>query len=51
MADRLQTKGTTHIDEINISSGLSSRAIGAAIPNLEWRGVVASLPGKRHKLL
>jgi DNA processing protein len=47
----LQTKETTHIDEINISSGLSSSATAAAILNLELQGVVGSLPGKMYKLL
>jgi hypothetical protein len=38
----LPAKATTHIDEINISSGLNNNAIAAAILNLEWQAVVAA---------
>ena len=47
----LQDKETVSIDEINLSSGLSSSSIAAAILNLELQNVVASLPGKMYKLL
>ena len=47
----LQAKETVSIDEINLSSGLSSSSIAAAILNLELQNVVASLPGKMYKLL
>ena len=47
----LQDKETVSIDEINLSSGLSSSSIAAAILNLELQSVVASLPGKMYKLL
>jgi DNA processing protein len=47
----LQQKETVHIDEINLSSGLSSSAAAAAILNLELQGVVAGMPGKMYKLL
>ena len=47
----LQVKETVSIDEINLSSGLSSSTIAAAILNLELQNVVASLPGKMYKLL
>ena len=47
----LQEKETVHIDEMNISSGLSSSAIAAALLNLELQNVVASLPGKTYKLI
>jgi DNA processing protein len=40
-----------HIDEINLSSGLSSSAAAAAILNLELQGLVAGMPGKMYKLL
>ena len=49
--DLLQQKETVHLDEINISSGLSSSAAAAAILNLELQNVVAALPGKLLKLL
>jgi DNA processing protein len=47
----LQQKETVHIDEINLSSGLSSSAAAAAILNLELQGLVAGMPGKMYKLL
>ena len=47
----LQEKETTHIDEINLRSGLSSSAVAAAILNLELQGVVAGMPGKMYRLL
>ena len=47
----LQQNEVLHIDEINISSGLSSSAIAAAILNLELQGVVGSMPGKLYKLI
>ncbi len=47
----LKEKETTHIDEINVNSGLSSSSIAAAILNLELQNVITSLPGKMYKLL
>lgn len=47
----LQQKDAVHIDEINISSGLSSSAVAAAILNLELQGVVQSAPGKMYKMI
>jgi DNA processing protein len=48
--DILNEKGSVHIDEINLRSGLSSSAIAAAILNLELQGVVNGLPGKMYSL-
>jgi DNA processing protein len=47
----LQEKESTHIDEINLNSGLTSSSVAAAILNLELQGVVSSLPGKMYKLI
>jgi DNA processing protein len=47
----LQEKETVSIDEINLSSGLSSSSVAAALLNLELQNVVCSLPGKMYKLL
>lgn len=47
----LKEKDTTHIDEINIKSNLSSSSVAAAILNLELQNVIAGLPGKMYKLL
>ncbi|MDI3320031.1 DNA-processing protein DprA [Pinibacter soli] len=46
--DLLGEKETTHIDELNLRSSLSSGAIAAAILNLELQNVVTSLPGKLY---
>ena len=47
----LREKETVHIDEINLSSGLSSSAVAAAILNLELQSVISGMPGKMYKLL
>lgn len=47
----LQQKETVAIDELNLSTGLNSSAVAAALLNLELQGVVTSLPGKIYKLL
>jgi DNA processing protein len=39
------------IDEINIRSGMSSSTVAAALLNLEMKGIVKSLPGKRYSLV
>jgi DNA processing protein len=44
--DMLKEKETTHIDEINICSYLSSSSVAAAILNLELQNVITSLPGR-----
>jgi DNA processing protein len=47
----LQQKETTHIDEINLRSGLSTSTVAASILNLELNNLLQSLPGKLYKLL
>lgn len=47
----LQRKESTHIDEINMGSGLSSSAVAAAVLNLELQGIVQSQPGKMYRLI
>lgn len=47
----LREKDTTHIDEINIRSNLSSSSIAAAILNLELQNIIAGLPGKMYKIV
>lgn len=47
----LKEKEAVPIDAINLSSGLSSSAVAAAILNLELQGIVSSLPGKMYKLV
>ncbi|HJW18320.1 MAG TPA: DNA-processing protein DprA [Flavisolibacter sp.] len=51
VVDILKQKESVHIDEINISSGLSSSTVAAAILNLELQSVIGSMPGKMYKLL
>lgn len=47
----LQEGESIHIDELNLSSGLSSSSIAAAILNLEMQGMIAALPGKVYRLI
>lgn len=47
----LKEKDTVHIDEIFLKSGLTSSTVAAAMLNLEFQNVVASLPGKMYRLL
>lgn len=46
----LKEKGSVHIDEINLRTGLSSSSVAAAILNLELQNVVLSLPGKLYQI-
>jgi DNA processing protein len=46
----LKEKESSHIDEINFKSGLSSSAVAAAILSLELQNVVSSQPGKLYSL-
>jgi DNA processing protein len=46
----LSKKGVLHIDEINMSSKLSSSTVAAALLTMELNGVVISLPGKMYTL-
>ncbi len=50
IVDILNEKETTHIDELNIKTGLSSSTVAAAILNLELQNVIVSLPGKLYRL-
>jgi DNA processing protein len=50
LVDVLQQKETLHIDELYLKSGLHSSAVAAAMLNLEFQNVVASLPGKMYRL-
>lgn len=48
--DLLQERDTMHIDEINLTTQLSTSSIAAAILNLELQNIIISLPGKRYKM-
>jgi DNA processing protein len=51
LVDVLKEKDSVHIDEIFLKSGLTSSTVAAAMLNLEFQNVVASLPGKMYRLL
>jgi DNA processing protein len=51
LLDILQEKESFHIDEIYFKSGLNSSAVAAAMLNLEFQNMVASMPGKMYKLV
>jgi DNA processing protein len=46
----LNDEGETGIDEITIKSGLSINKCSSALLNLEFEGIVKTLPGKRYSL-
>jgi DNA processing protein len=47
----LQDNGNVHIDEITVMASLPARKVSALLLNLEFAGVVKSLPGKMYRLL
>ena len=47
----LQSKETVHIDEIYLTSGLSSSSVAVAMLNLELQNMLVCLPGKMYKLM
>jgi len=49
--DILKLSSYTHIDEINMKSGISSSRVAAAILNLEIKNIIAVMPGKRYWLI
>lgn len=51
LADLLATKEYMQIDELYTATGMSSSTVAAALLSLEMNGVIASLPGKKYKLL
>ena len=50
ITDILREKEQTHIDELNVRSGLSSSTVAAIILNLELQHVIQIFPGKIYKL-
>jgi DNA processing protein len=50
IVDILKENETTHIDELNIKSGIANSATATAILSLELKGIVRSLPGKLFAL-
>ncbi len=47
----LQEKEEAHIDMLYQETGLSSSTVAAAILSMELKGMLATLPGKRYKLV
>ena len=47
----LQSKETVHIDEIYLTSGLSSSSVAVAMLNLELQNILVCLPGKMYRLM
>ena len=50
ITDILREKEQTHIDELNLRSGLSSSSVASAILTLELQLVIQCLPGKMYRL-
>lgn len=51
ITDILREKEQTHIDELNVRSGLSSSSVASAILTLELQLVIQCLPGKMYRLI
>lgn len=51
IVDLLKQHGELSIDDLNFLAALSSSAVAAAILNLEFEGIIKSLPGKRYRLM
>ncbi|MFM9910969.1 MAG: DNA-processing protein DprA [Chitinophagaceae bacterium] len=51
ITDLLREKDKTHIDELNLRSGLSSSSVASAILTLELQLIIQSLPGKIYRLI
>jgi DNA processing protein len=47
----LKENGETGIDVLVLKSGFSTSKVAAALLNLEFNGLINSLPGKRYKLI
>lgn len=51
VADMLTKHENVTIDELNLSVGISSSALAAALLSLEMHGVIQAMPGKRYRLV
>lgn len=51
LVDLLRQKEALPIDELNLLSGMSASSIAACLLELELKGVVNTLPGKRYRLV
>ena len=51
IANILQSKELVHIDEIYLTSGLSSSSVAVAMLNLELQNILVCLPGKLYRLI
>ena len=50
LVDLLQSNGECGIDELMVKSGLPLSKIANALLNMEFKGIVISLPGKRYRV-
>jgi DNA processing protein len=51
IVDTLRENGNVHIDEITAMASLPARKVSSHLLNLEFAGVVKSLPGKMYRLI
>ncbi len=47
----LKNKGTSHVDEISWQTGMHLNKLASLLLNLEFQGMVRSLPGKKYTLI
>lgn len=50
IVDLLEEKNAVHIDEINLSCGINTSAVAAALLELELQHIIITLPGKMYAL-
>lgn len=51
VVELLKTAEQLNIDELNFRAGISSSSLSSALLNLEMRGLLQALPGKRFRLV
>ncbi len=47
----LKASGYLSIEQLNLSSGMSTSTLASTLLNLELRNITQSLPGKKYKLV
>ena len=51
IVESMKDKGNVHIDEITVMASMPGRKVSSLLLNLEFAGVLKSLPGKMYRLL
>jgi DNA processing protein len=51
IVELLKAEGSVHVDQVSLHTNLFGSRLAAALLNLEFQGIIVSLPGKVYKLL